>query len=108
MQTKILLSIMLLILAGLILSIGCGGGNNGVTPSSLTPTPNNLTGYITIKIAWPQKGLAGSCLISSGNDEDTLTASIPADVSLIEVKIRDANESTPNNNTLTNGYYAFI
>lgn len=105
---NILYIIILITLLAVIIISGCGGGNDGVTHSSLTiPTPNNLTGYITIKITWPQKGLTGSCIISSGNDEGTLTASIPGDASHVEVKIRDANEPT-SNNTLTNGYYSFI
>jgi hypothetical protein len=93
MKNILYITMILITLLAVIIISGCGGGNNGVTTSSLTtPTPNNLTGYITIKITWPQKGLPGSYLISSGNEEGNLTASMPVDVTHVGIKIRDANE----------------
>ena len=80
MQKNLFISLSLLILLGLIVSVGCGGGGGDSSVvqsvSLTTPTPGNqkLVGYINITVEWPGSGAAGRCLLSSGSD-NKITAS---------------------------------
>lgn len=90
----ILLTLITLIL---IYTIGCGGGNDGITtPSSITTgggeTDNitETTGSLSIKVNWPQDGIEGSFVFASGSNE--LTASDLYGVDRIDFEIFEAKD----------------
>ena len=116
MKKKFFISLIIVsIFLSIILINGCGGGSNSVIlpPSVSTQYPDstNTGAYIHIRITWPQNGSKGRCIMSSGSEEKTLTASMPADTKQIIVKVRPAPDpNDPNtspddpNNYLKNGY----
>jgi len=101
MQVKLLLTLLFITILTIIISSGCGGGSGTTQPASLaTPTPNmtDNMAYITIKVKWPEQGIAGKLIMSSGNEEKEITASMPPDAEKIELKIfnyKDKNENDP-------------
>jgi hypothetical protein len=104
------LSLVLITLLSCIIIPGCGGGSNSINPASFitTPTPNipgGGTGYITIKIVWPQAGKTGKCIMSSENTETDITASMPGDTNRVVVEIYDKNDTTE---PLINGTHKFL
>ena len=113
MQTKLLLTVLILTILALIISYGCGGGSGTTQPSSLvTPTPNmtDNMAYITINIKWPEQGMAGKLSISS-KDEKDITASMPNGTNRIDVKVYNFKDKDPNtpvdfapNSFLAGGY----
>jgi hypothetical protein len=115
MQSKFYLTLVLITLLTFIIIPGCGGNNNSINPISSinTPTPAIYTpegnvGYLTINIVWPQAGKKGKCSILSENDEKDLTASMPVDTTLIKIKVRDPNETNPDNTIDPNGTCTII
>lgn len=100
-RKKVLLLTLWLIIIGLIIFTGCGGGSNNLISSpsisNQNPTDNSInTGtYITIRVTWPQENSPGNIIMSSGSEENTLTASMPNGVNKIIFKIREATD--PNN-----------
>jgi len=92
----------LLILAIFILAIttGCGSGDGVTQPGSITTSPDNNnvvenSGSITVKVVWPQPGIEGKCIFSSGG-KDEITASMPGDTQKILVTVR-SDKDDPNN-----------
>ena len=87
------LIILILATFALIIAAGCGGGNDDiVTPSSLQNTNDNIEssgGYISINVIWPQEGLSGKCIMSSGSDDNNLTASMPGGTQYILFELRE-------------------
>ncbi|MEQ8171941.1 MAG: hypothetical protein ABRQ38_23820, partial [Candidatus Eremiobacterota bacterium] len=95
-RKKVLILTLLLIIIGLIIFTGCGGGSNNlisspsITNQNPTNTPINTGAYLTINITWPQNNSPGNIIMSSGDEENNLTASMPNGVNKIIVKIREA------------------
>ena len=110
MKKVILLSIILLIVFSIIIASGCGSGDGNTLPSvpdnSNDSNLGNNSGFLTVQVIWPQDNTDGSYIFLSGNDENTLTASMPGGTTRIEIKIRDAKEVQPNI-TLPNGEHTF-
>ncbi len=112
MQVKLLLTLLFITIFTIIISSGCGGGSGTTQPSSLvTPTPNmtDNMAYITIKVKWPEQGMAGKLIMSSGNEEKEITASMPHDAKKIELKIfnyKGKDESLPIDFTNTDNILA--
>lgn len=81
MKKKIYVTLLIIVISTLIISIGCGGGNDGIVPSSIPNSTDNSNtiknGYIKVTIVWPQNGVEGKYLFTSG--ENTITASMPYD-----------------------------
>ena len=46
-------------------------------------------GYININVIWPQEGLSGKCIMSSGSDDNNLTASMPGGTQYILFELRE-------------------
>lgn len=98
MKTKLLLTVLLLIITSIIISIGCGGGSGTNQPVSLSTPSTHTSGnmaYITIKVQWPEQGMAGNMIISSDNKKE-LTASMPAGSQTAAIKIFDFKDKDPN------------
>ena len=77
MKTKIYLLLSFILLTLILLS-GCGGNDSITQPVSLsTPVSNTSisTGYILIRIVWPDGKIAGHCNLSTP-DKKSLTASM--------------------------------
>jgi hypothetical protein len=95
MKIKFLLTLFFLTILSLIISYGCGGGNDVITqPSSITtPTVNPLGyGYLVVEVVWPQNdSVSDKCIISSGNKDNELIASMPDGVMYVVVKVREEN-----------------
>ena len=93
-RNKVLLLTLSLIIIGLIIFTGCGGGSDNLISSpsisNQNPIDNNTnTGsYMTIRVIWPQEDAPGSIIMSSGDKENTLTASMPIGVKNIKFKSR--------------------
>ncbi|MEQ8223124.1 MAG: Ig-like domain-containing protein [Candidatus Eremiobacterota bacterium] len=88
MQKKIYL-LLLFILITIVFLSNCGGNDTITQPVSLsTPATNTLnnTGYIVIRIVWPNEDTAGNYTFSSP-DNKSLTASMTKDTYGINIKI---------------------
>ncbi|MEQ8191663.1 MAG: hypothetical protein ABRQ39_27100 [Candidatus Eremiobacterota bacterium] len=119
MKKKLSILLLIIIVFSFISIVtGCGGGqNNIITPPSISdqnPANNTTTdgAYVTIKVEWPQDSSSTNCIISSGDEENTLTASMPNGVKKIIFKIREAPDpNDPNapaddsNSYFEHGYY---
>ncbi len=113
MKNRLFISLIILIaLFSIIFVDGCGGGTDNIITSPSISNQNPNTGaYIHITVTWPQNGSVGKCIMSSGKEESTITASMPADTKQIIVKVRqaidpndpDAPPDDPNS-YLKNGY----
>ena len=111
MERKIYLTLLIVTTFTLIIASGCGGGSDDIiTPPSLQNTDNssqNSGGYITVKIIWPQEEVEGKCIMSSGNEENSITASMPVWTNSVKIKVfEDPAPDDPNSylldpNTLT-------
>lgn len=109
MKKVIYTTLLIVALCTIILSTGCGGGNDGISqPSSInTTTPENNdnnnentdSAFINIKIVWPQAGIDGKCVITSENRETNLFSSMPFDTTKIFVEVLEEFEdpNTPEN-----------
>jgi len=114
MQVKLLLTLLFMTILTIIISSGCGGGSGTTQPASLaTPTPNmtDNMAYITIKVKWPEQGKAGKLIMSSGNEEKEITASMPNGTNRIDVKVYNFKDKDPDasvvfdpNSFLAGGY----
>lgn len=105
MKKEIYTSLLIVALFALIISIGCGGGNDGITqPSAIDNTDpansdiNQSTGYgsIHIKIVWPETGGEGSI---AENENNLIGANIPYDTTKIIIEFleqQDAPDATEN------------
>jgi len=105
---NICISILIIIISGIVILSGCGGGNDGgtISPASIPTQTNNETvipedinneteeyGSIVIKVTWPEEdGASPKCIISSGDEEKDITASMPVDIMRLDVKIFDQND----------------
>jgi len=107
MVKRVYITLLILAAAAVMIASGCGGGSDVITPSipgevnNATPVPedvNNETveyGSIVIKVTWPEEeGASPKCIISSGDEEKDITASMPVDTMRVEVKIFDQNDLT--------------
>jgi len=113
MEKKLIITLAILTIISLIIAVGCGdSGDTMINPTSQGNTvnnPENNGAYIKVNITWPQDGIEGKCIISSGN-ENTLTASMPGGTMQVIVRVRpvpDPNSPTyvdDPNNYLENGY----
>jgi len=94
MKKEIYVSLLIISICIFIIAAGCGGGNDGITQSGAI---SDGTGYgsLDIRVVWPQSGIEGSYLFSSGED-NTLTASMPYNITRIEFEIYEANIEPPN------------
>jgi len=87
MFKKVYMGLLILIIFTII-AAGCGGDDDMVTPSSLQG--NQQYGYITVKVLWPGESIeSGECLLSSGDEANTLTASMPGDTKCIYISVRN-------------------
>jgi len=119
MVKRVYITLLILAAAAVMIASGCGGGSDVITPSipgevnNATPVPedvNNETveyGSIVIKVTWPEEeGASPKCIISSGDEEKDITASMPVDTMRVEVKIFDQNDLSkpldPPGNTVMN------
>jgi len=92
MKSNFFISLILLTISTIIIIFsGCGSGDDITHPSSITtgiPVNNNgQTGSIIIRIKWPEAGIDGNCILSSGDGEETLMASMPGDTKSIHVEV---------------------
>ncbi len=98
MKCKFFLTLLILIISGFILFYGCSGSDGIVEPSSISDNQGNTNqtvGFITIRVVWPENGIEGECIISSGNEQNTLTASMPGGTTEIKIKVREQGELNP-------------
>ena len=104
--------IILIALFSIIFVNGCGSGTDNImTSPSISNQDPNTGAYLHITVTWPQNGSVGKCIMSSGKEESTITASMPANTKQIIVKVRqaidpndpDAPADDPNS-YLKNGY----
>jgi len=101
MEQKLYTTLIVLTIFTLIIATGCGGGNDGITtPDSISNQGNTvntqqLTGSILLKIIWPQPGIDGSCIMASGSNNNSLTASMPSDTIRLNIDVLEFND--PNN-----------
>jgi len=92
MKKQIYVSLLIISICTFIISAGCGGGgNDGITqPGSISEGTDNDSaqdyGSLKITVRWPQSGIEGNCIFSSGED-NTLTASMPEDVVRIRFEV---------------------
>ncbi|MEQ8190806.1 MAG: hypothetical protein ABRQ39_22755 [Candidatus Eremiobacterota bacterium] len=94
MKNYFILALLLIICSLIISSCGGGDGDKVSQLSTLsTPTPTNpsQTGYIIIKVKWPQSNISENEVISSYEEEKDLIASMPSDAKLIYFDILDIN-----------------
>jgi hypothetical protein len=93
MKKQIFLSLLLVAIVTISILIGCGGNNNGITPSLIsTPTVNpSGYGYLTITVVWPQgQSNSNKLIISSSKDGKNLIASsVPYGTTQIVVTVYD-------------------
>ena len=92
MERKNYIITVTLLIFGIIIAVGCGGGNDGITTPDSILNQGNTTegrGYITIRVIWPQGEASELCSLSSGSEENTLTASMPGGTTGVKVNVRE-------------------
>jgi len=80
---KVIFTGLLLIALALIISYGCGGGDVITNP---TPVASGNSGYLIIRVVWPQQGNSGNLLMLSGSEKE-ITASMPEDTKCVKIKV---------------------
>jgi len=103
MKCKLILTLLIFVIFGLVLFYGCGGSEGISEPASIAEQDNNTDGaYLNVQVVWPQNGMEGSLVISSGSEDNSITASMPGGTVYIKIKVRHVSDD-PNSNLL-NGF----